>query len=95
MQTAKLGLPLPIGCQSSFLRQPQRPGGFVVATDGARVALLLMPSLVEEVTFRALLLPHPLEGVAAPLMGAWIALSVGLFVLCHPLASSLWCPQGR
>jgi len=46
--------------------------------------LLLMPSLVEEAVFRALLLPHPLEGVAAPLMGAWIALSVGLFVLLSP-----------
>jgi len=33
--------------------------------------------------------------MAAAASLAWIALSVGLFVLYHPLAARLWYPQGR
>ena len=56
---------------------------------------LLMPAFVEELLFRGLLLPQPLEGVAPAAMAAWIGLSVGLFVLYHPLAGRLWYPEGR
>ena len=56
---------------------------------------LVMPALVEELLFRGLLLPHPLEGVSPIATAPWIALSTGLFVLYHPLAARLWYPQGR
>ena len=55
----------------------------------------LMPAFVEELLFRALLLPHPSEGVRASAMAARVALNLGLFVLYHPLAGRLWYPQGR
>ncbi|WP_254978056.1 type II CAAX prenyl endopeptidase Rce1 family protein [Cyanobium sp. ATX 6A2] len=57
--------------------------------------LLLLPALVEELIFRVALLPHPLEGVHGGALLAWIALSVGLFVLYHPLAARLWYQQAR
>jgi predicted Abi (CAAX) family protease len=56
---------------------------------------LLMPALLEELLFRALLLPHPLEGVPPGSMLAWMALSVGLFVLYHPVAARLWYLRAR
>jgi len=57
--------------------------------------LLLLPALVEELLFRVLLIPHPIEGLPwQPLLG-WNALSLGLFVLYHPVAARLWYPQGR
>ncbi|MCT0213988.1 CPBP family intramembrane metalloprotease [Synechococcus sp. CS-1324] len=57
--------------------------------------LLLMPSLSEELVFRVALLPHPLEGSGPGGSLAWGALSVGLFVLYHPLAGASWYPRGR
>jgi predicted Abi (CAAX) family protease len=57
--------------------------------------LFLLPSLLEELLFRALLIPHPVEGFPWRPELAWIALSLGLFVLYHPLAARLWYPQAR
>ena len=57
--------------------------------------LLLTPALVEELLFRLCLIPAPNEGVSAAATAAWLALSVGLFVLYHPLAARLWYPQAR
>lgn len=57
--------------------------------------LLVMPALVEEFLFRLLVIPTPTEGVPAGAWAGWIALSIGLFVLYHPLATRLWYPQGR
>lgn len=59
------------------------------------LALALMPAFGEELLFRGLLLPHPLEGVSTPAMAAWIGLSTVLFVAYHPLAARLWYQQGR
>ena len=58
-------------------------------------AYLLMPAFGEELLFRGLLLPNPLEGLTPLAMLPWISLSVGLFVLYHPLAGRLWYRQGR
>jgi predicted Abi (CAAX) family protease len=57
--------------------------------------LLLLPALVEELLFRVCLIPHPIEGFPWPPQLAWIALSLGLFVLYHPVAARLWYPQAR
>ena len=56
---------------------------------------MLMPAFLEELLFRALLLPHPLEGVGTASMLAWMALSVGVFVLYHPVAGRFWYRAGR
>ncbi|SBO42233.1 type II CAAX prenyl endopeptidase Rce1 family protein [Cyanobium sp. NIES-981] len=87
-------LALALGFRSGFLHGPWqwRPWP-VVLRHG--LALLLMPAIGEELLFRVLLLPHPLEGVSPASMAAWGALSVGLFVLYHPVAAQFWYPRGR
>ncbi|MEB3333507.1 MAG: CPBP family glutamic-type intramembrane protease [Cyanobacteriota bacterium] len=55
----------------------------VVLARGWRRGLLLIPALAEELVFRGLALPSPIEGVGPLAMGPWVALSVGLFVAWH------------
>jgi predicted Abi (CAAX) family protease len=87
-------LALLLGFRSGFLRGPWhwRPWRLVLRH---ALALLVMPAIGEELIFRVLLLPHPLEGVSQASMAAWGALSVGLFVLYHPIAARFWYPRGR
>ncbi len=82
------------GLRSGFLAGPWRLRPLRVLLPRA-AALLLLPALVEELIFRVALLPHPLEGEPRGPLLAWLALSVGLFVLYHPLAARLWYPQAR
>jgi predicted Abi (CAAX) family protease len=88
------GLALGHGFRSGFLTGPWRwpPLGRLLPR---AAGLLVLPALVEELIFRVALLPHPLEGEHGVALLAWIALSVGLFVLYHPLAARLWYPQAR
>jgi predicted Abi (CAAX) family protease len=91
---AYAALALPLGRRSGFLPlEPLRVRPLVLMRRAA--ALLFTPALIEEVLFRAALLPHPLEGMAGWSSAAWGALSLGLFVAYHPLAGRLWYPQGR
>jgi len=53
------------------------------------VRFLFVPAIVEEVLFRALLLPSALDGVTPLAMAPWVALSVGLFVAWHGLPLGL------
>lgn len=85
---------LGLGVASGFLNLPwQWPPLAEVLPRLAR--LLLMPALVEELLFRVLLIPHPIEGFPWQPLLAWNALSLGLFVLYHPVAARLWYPQAR
>ena len=80
---------LGLGLGSGFLERQHswpRPGHLLRAA----AALLPMPALGEELLFRGALLPHPGEGTPWPRLLAWSALSIGLFVLYHPLAGRLW-----
>ena len=82
------------GFRSGFLVGPWRwtpLGGLLPRA----ACLLLLPALVEELIFRVVLLPHPLEGEHGGSLLAWIAFSTGLFVLYHPLAARLWYRQAR
>lgn len=85
---------LGLGVASGFLSLPWQWPPLAEALP--RLArLLLMPALVEELLFRVLLIPHPIEDFPwQPLLG-WNALSLGLFVLYHPVAARLWYPQAR
>ena len=87
-------LALKLGFRSRFLvgpwRWPPLPGSL------PRIGgLLLLPALLEELLFRVCLIPDPLEAIPGLPRLAWISLSVGLFVLYHPVAARLWYPQGR
>ena len=85
---------IPLGRRSGLLKDPWRwpsPGRWIQQA----VLLFLSPALIEELLFRVALLPHPLEGTPPLAMLGWGALSVGAFVLYHPLASRFWYPQGR
>ena len=57
--------------------------------------LLVVPAFFEELVFRGLLLPSALDGVAPAALLAWMALSVGLFVLWHDLTARLASERGR
>ncbi|MEX1324933.1 MAG: CPBP family glutamic-type intramembrane protease, partial [Synechococcaceae cyanobacterium] len=82
------------GFRSGFLNGPWRWRPLPVLLPRA-AGLLVLPALVEELIFRVALLPHPLEGEPRGALLAWIALSIGLFVLYHPVAARLWYRQAR
>jgi predicted Abi (CAAX) family protease len=50
----------------------------------------LAPSLVEEIVFRVLLIPHPKEEVALVWRVGWAALALVLFVVYHPINGFLF-----
>ncbi len=85
---------LPWSLRNGFLSGSWRPSA-PAALLRHSLALLLLPSLVEELLFRVVLLPHPGEGAAGGTTVAWGALALGLFVAYHPLAGRLWYPAGR
>jgi predicted Abi (CAAX) family protease len=87
-------LALALGVASGFLSMPMQWPPLAEALP--RLAkLLLLPALVEELLFRVLLIPHPIEGFPWQSLLGWNALSLGLFVLYHPVAARLWYPQAR
>ncbi|MFM7754923.1 MAG: CPBP family intramembrane glutamate endopeptidase, partial [Cyanobium sp.] len=87
-------LALALGVASGFLSLPMQWPPLAEALP--RLAkLLLLPALVEELLFRVLLIPHPIESFPWQSLLGWNALSLGLFVLYHPVAARLWYPQAR
>jgi predicted Abi (CAAX) family protease len=96
---AYAGLALELGRRSGFLPDVRnrhtwrfRPLAPLLRQAGW---LFLMPSMTEELVFRVALLPHPLEGPGPAARLGWGAISVGLFVLYHPLAGVCWYPKAR
>jgi predicted Abi (CAAX) family protease len=49
------------------------------------IVLLVMPSLVEEFFFRAVLLPHPVEVISPRTQFFWASVSLMAFVASHPI----------
>jgi predicted Abi (CAAX) family protease len=49
------------------------------------IQLFLMPALVEEIVFRLLLIPHPIETATSGNIYLWSLLALGLFMIYHPL----------
>jgi predicted Abi (CAAX) family protease len=84
----------PVGMRSGFLRL-QCPPGPTSSVLRRLASLLLLPALAEELIFRVVLLPHPREELGPWPLTAWAALSVGLYVIYHPLEARLWYPSGR
>ena len=55
---------------------------------------LIAPALLEELFFRALLLPHPIENVTIQTEAISIIISLFLFVIYHPLNALTFFPVG-
>ncbi len=85
---------IPWGLHSGFLQRRWRPSPPRPLLRQA-LALLLMPSLGEELLFRAALLPRPGEGISPTGALLWAVLGLALFVGYHPLAGRLWYRLGR
>jgi len=85
---------IPLALASGLLRTPWRrltPQAWLPLA----LRLMVMPALLEESIFRILLLPSPQLDLDLTGRVAWAALSVGLFVMYHPLAGRFWYPEGR
>jgi predicted Abi (CAAX) family protease len=57
--------------------------------------LFLMPALVEEILFRLLLIPHPIETPTSTDTWLWSIISLILFIIYHPLNALTLYPQGK
>ncbi len=57
--------------------------------------LFLLPALVEEILFRVLLIPHPIETVTSTDTWLWSIISLFLFIMYHPLNALTLYPQGK
>jgi len=79
---------VPYGLRSGILR-PQWAAVHPVRLGLTLVRLLVVPAFVEEVIFRVMLVPHPVEGVPAGLWLLWGLLSIALFVVYHALQGRL------
>jgi len=84
---------LPIGFSSGLLRLAPMPTSLRLVR--GMVQLFFLPSLLEEIIFRVLLLPHPTEVLLPMTWLGWATLSLALFVLCHPLNALTLYPAGR
>jgi predicted Abi (CAAX) family protease len=47
--------------------------------------LFFLPALLEEILFRLLLIPHPIETAISSDSYLWLVISLGLFIIYHPL----------
>jgi predicted Abi (CAAX) family protease len=70
-----------IGFKSGFLTFDRQLHRLARSTG----SLFLMPALVEEILFRVVLIPHPIEAATSRDIYVWTAISLGLFIIYHPL----------
>ena len=85
---------LPVGLKTGFLRTGA-PGLPMSRIAGVLLVSLVLPSLAEELLFRALLLPHPTENVSATARWLWGVSNVVAFVAYHPLNALRHAPAKR
>ncbi len=73
---------IPFGLKTRFLKR-QNASANPVQVVLTAIYLFFLPALAEEVFFRVMLLPHPLEGVSAGWWLFWAVVNLGLFVVYH------------
>jgi len=84
---------VPIGFAIGFLKWDVIRSPPII---GSVVAIALVaPGITEELLFRVVLLPHPSESVSPFGFGLWISISLGLFILYHPLNALTFYPAGN
>jgi predicted Abi (CAAX) family protease len=59
------------------------------------IQLFWAPALIEELLFRGLLLPHPIEGASISQIATATIASTLLFIIYHPVNALLFYPPGR
>lgn len=75
---------LPVGLSLGFLKLEMAQASW--ATIAKIIATcLVMPAMTEELCFRVLLLPHPVEKVTIIERWLWASISLTAFVVYHPL----------
>ncbi len=79
---------LPLGFYSGFLQLRLWSGNWIKLVL-IILATLIFPALTEELVFRVILLPHPIEVVNWANWTLWAALSLLLFILYHPLNAKI------
>jgi predicted Abi (CAAX) family protease len=57
--------------------------------------LFFLPALIEEIIFRVILLPHPIETAASMNISHWVMISLGSFILYHPLNALTFYRAGK
>lgn len=57
--------------------------------------LFFLPALVEELLFRLLLIPHPIETAVSIDIVKWLLISLGVFIIYHPLNALTLYPAGK
>ncbi len=74
---------IPIGWKLGFLQFETSLNESIVL----RIAIIamVMPGLLEELVWRVVLIPHPTETIDPNLRWLWVALSLILFTIYHPL----------
>lgn len=84
---------IPLGMAIGFLKVDVIQSPKTILTIGA--IALISPGIIEELVFRVLLLPHPSEAASPTTAGLWFSISLGLFILYHPLNALSFYPPGR
>lgn len=75
---------LPIGLRTGLVRVEPMTGGwwrFVFLA----LLLAIRPSLLEELIFRVLFIPHPSQGYLLRITFFWAVVSLVIFILWHPI----------
>jgi predicted Abi (CAAX) family protease len=79
---------LAIGFKSGFLTVDRQFGTLdlpLVENIRSLIQLFFLPAVLEEIVFRLLPIPHPIETAIASDLYLWSAISLGLFIIYHPV----------
>ncbi|MCF4970431.1 CPBP family glutamic-type intramembrane protease [Nostoc sp. CMAA1605] len=84
---------IPLGWKFGFLRWSFSPSKRI---EHIAIALqaLFSPAISEELVFRVLSLPHPIEVINWYIWALWALFIVFLFIIYHPLNAKTFFPQG-
>jgi predicted Abi (CAAX) family protease len=89
---------LAIGFRSGFLTF-DRKFSFLNRSLGANIRsivhLFFLPAVLEESLFRLLLIPHPIETAISGDIYLWLVISLGLFIIYHPLNALTFFKPGN
>lgn len=80
---AYAAIAIPIGQQFAFL-QLEMLSSWKIALKTIAIAFFI-PGVLEELVWRVVFIPHPTEAVSPRSVLLWTSLSLGLFVVYHPL----------
>lgn len=88
---------LPLGFKTGFLRIDRQFGSLnrsLGRNIRSLIQLLFLPAISEEIVFRLLLIPHPIETAISGDIYLWIAISLVLFIIYHPVNALTFYQQG-